>query len=101
MHAKLLVALLESEGIAATVEGEGLVDEFAMSQRLLNTAGTTVKVRQEDLERAREVLAAAADAVDAEELEKQAMAAAPEPGPQPVSQRSNGTMSRFPFVLIG
>jgi hypothetical protein len=56
-EAQLFVAMLESAGIPAYVEGESLADEFAMSRKLMNLGGTSVMVPTSSLARAREVLA--------------------------------------------
>lgn len=77
-QAKIYVALLAGEGIPAHIEGEGLVDEFAMSRRMMNLVAVRVFVPTASLERAREVLAATE--ISEEELERQAGAEA-EPAP--------------------
>jgi hypothetical protein len=72
-QAKIFVALLQAEGIPATIEGDSLADEVAVSRRLLNLNGTRVVVPTPSLERAREILDIVK--VDEEELSAQAMAA--------------------------
>ncbi|MDO8348992.1 MAG: hypothetical protein Q7T30_02060, partial [Planctomycetota bacterium] len=76
-QAKIFVALLQAEGIPASIEGDSLADEVAVSRRMLNLNGTRVMVPTGSLERAREVLGAVQ--IDEAELEAQALAAdAPE-----------------------
>ncbi len=72
-QAKVLAAVLQAEGIPAYVEGESLADEFAVSRRLLGTAGTRILVPTASLEAARNILAACS--VPEAELEAQALAA--------------------------
>ncbi|MBL9080103.1 MAG: DUF2007 domain-containing protein [Planctomycetes bacterium] len=72
-QAKLFVALLEGAGIPAYVEGDGLVDEFVTSRRMLNLSGVRVFVPTASLELARDVLADVT--VDQDELERQALEA--------------------------
>lgn len=99
LQAKLFVALLQAEGIAAMLEGDTLTDEFATSRRLMNVSGTEVKVAIADLERAREILDGVAGAIDDDELERQALAAEPaEPNPAP--QQPSRTLSRWPMNLL-
>ena len=74
-HAKVLAALLQAEGIPAYVAGQGLADEFAMSQRLMNSEGVRVLVPAGSLEAAQEILQDCA--IDDAELTAQALAAAP------------------------
>lgn len=74
-QAKIFVAMLQAEGIPATVEGDSLADEFAMSRRLMNLAGTKVMVPTSSLDRAKEILDVGA--IDADELEAQALSAGP------------------------
>lgn len=73
-QAKVLVALLQAEGVPAHVDGDALADEVAMSRRLMNLAGVRVMVPTHSIERAREILEHAA--VEDDELERQALAAA-------------------------
>lgn len=82
-EAKVLVARLQANDIQATIDGESLADELAISRRAMNLAGVQVRVAAADLERARAILAE--DVVDADELTAQALAAGPAPGPQPAS----------------
>ncbi|MGE0144262.1 MAG: DUF2007 domain-containing protein [Planctomycetota bacterium] len=56
-EAHLFVAMLQSAGIPAYVEGESLADEFAMSRKLMNLGGTSVMVPTSSLARAQEILA--------------------------------------------
>jgi hypothetical protein len=97
-EAKLLAARLQAEGIPATVEGDGLVDEFAMSRRLMNLLAVRVMVPTSSLERAREILGPVE--VDDDELERQALAAdggetpAPEAAPRPAVR-----ISWWPLVV--
>lgn len=72
-EAKILVALLQAEGIPAHVDGESLADEVALSQRAMNLQGVRVIVPTSSLEQAREILADTA--VPESELEAQALAA--------------------------
>jgi CBS domain-containing protein len=72
-QAKIFVALLQGEGIPAFVDGDSLTDEFAMSRKLMNLAGVKVMVPKSSLEQAKKVLEATD--VDAEDLERQALAA--------------------------
>jgi hypothetical protein len=79
VQAKVFVAILKAEGIDASVEGESLADEVAISRRLMNLAGVRVLVPADSLARAREVLEPIE--IDEQELERQALAAAPEHAP--------------------
>ncbi|MCA8976684.1 MAG: hypothetical protein KDC98_18325 [Planctomycetes bacterium] len=110
IQAKMFVALLQAEGIPAHIDGATLVDEFAISQRLLNATGTAIKVRRQDLELAQELLTAAAEGVDEAELEAQAMAAANESDTRARAAQAadaaavgarSGPMPHWPFVLLG
>ena len=76
-EAKVLVAILQAEGIPAYVDSASLADEFAMARQMMNLQGVQVRVPEGAVERAREVLANAQ--VDDADLEAQALAAAPEP----------------------
>ncbi|MBK8100951.1 MAG: hypothetical protein IPK26_28035 [Planctomycetes bacterium] len=76
-EAKVLVAILQAEGIPAYVDSASLADEFAMARQMMNLQGVQVRVPEGAVERACEVLANAQ--VDDVELEAQALAAAPEP----------------------
>lgn len=67
--------MLRGEGIDAFVDGGHLVDEFAVSQRLMNRLGARIMVPAEQLARAREVMAALGS-VDAADLAAQATAMA-------------------------
>lgn len=84
-QAKILVALLQAEGIPAHVDGDSLADEVAASRRLINLNGTRVMVPTASLEQAREVLANTQ--VDDDELLQQALGAenpeSPVPAPPP------------------
>lgn len=100
-QAKLFVAMLEAEGIPAFVEGDSLADEVAVSRRLMNVAGTHVKVREDQLARAQEVLGAVE--IDDAELEAQAMAEPPaEPSRPRETQSSPGWILWIVvFAIIG
>lgn len=87
-EAKVLVALLQAEGIPAHVDGESLADEVAMSRRAMNLNGVRVLVPGSHLELAKEVLASTA--VPDAELEAQALAAAPEPDATGTADPSRG-----------
>jgi hypothetical protein len=84
-EAKVLVALLQAEGIPAQVDSDWLVDEFIMSRKLMNMNGVKVFVPADAAARAREILQAAA--VDEDELTAQALAAAPDPAAVPAPAR--------------
>lgn len=71
-EAKILVALLQAEGIPAHVD-EVLADELAMNPRAMYLQGRRVIVPTSSLEQAREILADTA--VPEAELEAQALAA--------------------------
>jgi hypothetical protein len=71
-QAKIFVAMLEAEGIPARTDGDTLTDEFAASRRLMNLIGTKVFVPTASLARAQEILRPVA--VDAAELEREALA---------------------------
>lgn len=75
-QAKVFVATLMAAGIPARIEGENLTDEWAASRRLMNLLGTRVMVPTKCVEQARELLQPVA--IDAGELEQQALAAAGE-----------------------
>lgn len=49
-QAKMFVALLQAEGIPAHVDGDGLVDEFVTSRRMMNLTGVKVLVPTSSLE---------------------------------------------------
>lgn len=72
-QAKVWVSMLQAHGIPAHVDGESLVDEYAISRRLMNLQGVRVMVPGTCVERARELLEPTA--IDAGELTRQAMAA--------------------------
>jgi len=74
-QAKVLAAILQGEGIPAHIDGQGLVDEFAISQRLMNAQSNTVLVPAGSLQLAEEILQDCH--IDEEELTAQALAAAP------------------------
>lgn len=54
--AQLVKGMLEGEGIPAQINEEFLVDEFAMSQKLINRAGVAVLVPEDQLEKARSII---------------------------------------------
>ncbi|MCA8951045.1 MAG: DUF2007 domain-containing protein [Planctomycetes bacterium] len=85
VQARFYAALLEGEGIRAYVDGATLVDEVAMSRALMNVNGTHVKVRRDQLERARDVLGDVE--IDDDELEAQALAAGPVADREPASEK--------------
>ncbi|MFN0057138.1 MAG: putative signal transducing protein [Planctomycetota bacterium] len=58
-EAQVIVALLKSAGIPALVEGSSLMDEWAVSQRLLGRLGVTVQVPAERAEEAHAAIEAA------------------------------------------
>ena len=60
--AQLLVEALKSHGIEAYVEGTALVDEWAITQRVLGRQGVDIQVHRDRLDEAREVLAAMREA---------------------------------------
>jgi hypothetical protein len=76
-QAKIYVAMLEAEGIPAFIDGNSSVDEFAMSQRLLNVNNVRVMVPTEAAERAREILKPTD--VDQDDLTRQAMESKDDP----------------------
>lgn len=80
-QAKMFAALLQGEGIPAHIDGDGLVDEFATSRRLMNLASVRVMVPTASLERARDLLGPVE--IDAAELERQALEAEDPESPQP------------------
>lgn len=55
-EARVIEAVLGAAGIPALVEGDTLMDEWAMSQRLMGRIGSEVKVPSSQLEAAREAL---------------------------------------------
>lgn len=63
--ARVFVQILIAEGIPAFVNGTELMDEFAMSQKLLGNLVCDVQVPRDLEERARSVLAAAKEAGEA------------------------------------
>jgi hypothetical protein len=97
-QAKVFAALLQAEGIPASIEGDSLADEVAVSRRMLNLNGTRVLVPTASLERAREILGDAQ--VDEDELTAQALAASdPEQAP-PARQAARVTaQGRWPLVV--
>ena len=56
-QAKVWVSMLQAHGIPAHVDGESLVDDYAISRRLMNLLGVRVMVPGTCVERARELLA--------------------------------------------
>ena len=94
-QAKIFVALLQADGIPASIEGDSLADEVAVSRRLLNLNGTRVMVPTSSLERAREILGGVQ--IDEEELTAQALAADAPEHEEPPSQPA-GRTSRWPLV---
>ncbi|MEM7164403.1 MAG: DUF2007 domain-containing protein [Planctomycetota bacterium] len=55
-EARVIQAILQGVGIPAIVEGEALMDEWAVSQRMLGRVGAEVKVPASAVERAHAVL---------------------------------------------
>ncbi len=56
-EAQLIAAILRGHGITVFVEGSSLMDEWAVSQRMLGQIGVEVKVPSDSLEKAQEILA--------------------------------------------
>jgi len=56
IEAQVVLALLRGEGLTAFVNGSALMDEFAVSQRLMGLQGVEISVRREDLPRAQQLL---------------------------------------------
>lgn len=86
IEAQVLASNLQAAGIPAYVEGGSLVDEWAMSQRLLNRLGVRVVVPEDRAEEAVEFLGSKPELSEAE-LAAQALAAAPDqaaPGDAPL-----------------
>lgn len=111
-QARLMVALLQAEGIPARVDGECLVDEFAASQQLMNVLGTAVYVPTSALQRARDIIAPRH--VDIAQLDESAMNCRPSdhsdsprttcevPEVRPQPQASSARPSRaFQWVASG
>lgn len=98
-QAKVFVALLQAEGIPASIEGDSLADEVAVSRRMLNLNGTRVMVPTASLERAREILGAAQ--IDEDELTAQALAASDPEQAAPERQAGPAAVgpSRWPLVV--
>ena len=96
-QAKLYAALLQAEGIPAHVDGDTLADEIAVSRSVMNLGNVRVLVPTSSLARAKEILAATA--VDEDELEAQALAAAePETPARTTPQNARG--SWFPVAAV-
>lgn len=94
-QAKVYVALLQSAGIPAHVEGDALADEVAISRRVMNLGGVRVMVPPSSLERARDILKPTA--IDEEDLAAQALAATEgreTPPPERPHPRSGGGTAR-------
>ena len=72
-QAKVYVAMLQGAGSPARIEGDCLVDDFAVARRLMNLMGTRVMVPTGSLALAHEVLQPVA--IDPNELVQQALAA--------------------------
>ena len=51
-QAQVILALLHGEGIDATTDGEALLDEFGVTQRMMGQIGVTIRVAPEDKPRA-------------------------------------------------
>lgn len=67
VQAQVILALLHGEGIDATTDGESLLDEFGVTQRLMGQIGVTIRVPPEDKARAVELVAEARRAAQDEE----------------------------------
>jgi len=96
-EAKVLVALLRGEGIEATVDGDSLADEIAISRRLMNLNGVRILVPPPQLEQARAFLADTA--VPPDDLEAQAMAEPTEAAP-PAAVTAAGPRPRRRLVTL-
>lgn len=79
IDAKIVVAMLQGEGIPAYAEGDMPNDTFSLSQQMLNLRGTRIIVPASSRELAASILANARTIDDAE-LAAQALAAVDEPG---------------------
>lgn len=79
-QAKMFAALLQGEGIPAHVDGDGLVDEFATSRRMMNLVSVRVLVPTACLVRAMDLLGPVE--IDEAELERQALEAEDPETPQ-------------------
>jgi len=55
-EAQIIRALLRGAGISARLSGEYLMDDFALSQRMMGLAGVAVEVPTSDLQRSRELI---------------------------------------------
>ena len=100
-EAKVLVALLRGEGIEATVDGDSLADEIAVSRRMMNLNGVQILVPAAQLEQARAFLADTA--VPQDELEAQALAAPAEVGPAPAAAAAAPAPRRrrlLPYLIV-
>lgn len=93
-QAKIFAATLTAAGIPARIEGDNLTDEWAASQRALNLIGTRVMVPTKSLARAREILQPAD--IDPVELEREALAAAPESLPSSASSATANATAGTP-----
>ncbi|MFO1078773.1 MAG: hypothetical protein U1E73_13710 [Planctomycetota bacterium] len=92
VEAQLWVGALTAAGIPAYCGSGMLLNEVAVSRRLMNVNGTEVLVARGTVARAREVLAEDR-AIDDAELEAQALAAGPVPEPAPPAALPAGTTS--------
>lgn len=98
-QAKLYAALLQAEGIPAHVDGDTLADEIAVSRSVMNLGNVRVLVPTSSLARAKEILAATA--VDEDELEAQALAAAePETPARTRTTPRSARGSWFPVAAV-
>ena len=57
--ARLAAIVLKDAGIPVSLDEGFLIDEWAMSQRLMNLMGTAVEVPADQVQKAREILATA------------------------------------------
>ncbi len=102
-EARLIVAVLQDAGIPAYRTGGSLVDEFAMSQRLMNLQGVDVHVPSDRLAEAEAALAASRkdSAATGESLDALAEAAASDPDAEvpPTPRRGGCAVACMQLVL--
>lgn len=67
-EAQIVAGLLRQAGIPAQIEGSNALDEFTMSQRMMNLDSIEVRVPTDYLEEARERIEAAREAGRSEGL---------------------------------
>ena len=68
-QAQVILALLHGEGIDATTDGEALLDEFGVTQRMMGQIGVTIRVPPEEKPRAIALVAEARRAAEEAEAE--------------------------------